>query len=150
MSQNNRFYKIFFWMKTRCEDKNNPWYRLYWAKWIRVEWDRFEDFYDDMYISYIDHITKFWEKDTTIDRIDNKWNYCKGNCRWATRKEQQANKEQSLRPIYKWKQYETLKQLTEEKWVPYKRTLERMWAWFNIEDAIDAPHWAKFSDYINK
>ena len=36
---------------------------------------------------------KCWEKDTTIDRIDWNWNYCKENCRWATYKEQYLNQE---------------------------------------------------------
>ena len=34
----------------------------------------------------------------TLDRIDNDRGYCKDNCRWATRKEQQSNRRNTRRP----------------------------------------------------
>ena len=45
-----------------------------------------------MYVSYLQHLQIFSEKETTIDRIDNNKNYCKENCRWVTKAEQQKNK----------------------------------------------------------
>jgi hypothetical protein len=45
-----------------------------------------------MYKSYQDHVCKYGEVNTTIDRIDGKKGYSKGNCRWATCQQQAINR----------------------------------------------------------
>ena len=60
-----------------------------------------------MYDSYIEHINKFWEDNTSIDRINWDWNYCKENCRRATCKEQSNNTKNTLRINIDWKVYMT-------------------------------------------
>ena len=62
-------------------------------------WNSFEEFKNDMYESYLAHVKEYWEKDTTIDRIDPNKDYCKENCRWATIKEQAINKKSALQLI---------------------------------------------------
>lgn len=89
---NTRIYKIFRWMRARCNNPHTEKYKHYWGRWIKCLWDRFEDFYKDMGESYNAHVKEYGEKNTTIDRIDVNWNYCKENCRWATWKEQELNK----------------------------------------------------------
>ena len=86
------FYRKWDEMKNRCYQKSNPSYDKYWWRWIVVEWETFDDFKKDMYESYLEHIEKYWRKQTTLDRIDSDWNYCKENCRWATYSEQNANR----------------------------------------------------------
>ena len=44
-----------------------------------------------MGIAYLQHIKDFGEKQTVIDRINNKGNYSKANCRWVTPSENNLN-----------------------------------------------------------
>ena len=87
-----RLHSIWKWMKNRCYCKTWWCYDKYWWVWIWINWKSFDDFKKDMFDSYKKHVKEYWEKDTTIDRIDVKWNYCKENCKWATIKEQWFNK----------------------------------------------------------
>lgn len=108
----SRFYNTYRNMKLRTTYKKHPQYKDYGWRWIKVEWDSFEQFKEDMYASYLSHEEIHWTKDTTIDRRDNDWNYCKNNCRWATMKEQ--NRNCSNNRVYKWK---CVSQWCEELWL---------------------------------
>jgi hypothetical protein len=68
----------------------------YGGRGIKCLWKSFEEFRDDMFQSYIKHVSEFGEKNTTIDRIDVNGNYCKENCRWITKTEQTMNKTNTL------------------------------------------------------
>lgn len=88
-----RFYKIWCSIKYRCLNEKSYKYYLYGGRGITVcdRWLKFENFKEDMYSSYLAHVEKYGEKNTSIDRIDVNGNYEPNNCRWATNSEQQAN-----------------------------------------------------------
>ena len=100
-----RFYKIWWWIVWRCKQKWHSSFKNYWWRWIKCERWCFEDFKNDMYESYLKHCELYWEKNTSIDRINNDWNYCKENCRWATNKEQDYNKRINIYTTIDWKKY---------------------------------------------
>jgi hypothetical protein len=78
-------YSSWTAMRTRCRDKNDPYY---FGIKVCKRWHSFENFLADM-----------GERppNTTLDRKDNRKGYYKSNCRWATRSEQQRNRRQQPR-----------------------------------------------------
>lgn len=100
LSKNHRTHGLsktkFFWTWShilyRCNNPKDKRYSQYGGRGIKCLWKSFEEFRDDMYESYLKHLKKFGGgQQTTIDRINVNGNYCKGNCRWATNKEQCRN-----------------------------------------------------------
>lgn len=76
----------------RCNNPKSKDYKYYWWRWIKCEWKSFDEFYKDMWDSFREWLT--------IDRIDTNWNYCKSNCRRATRAEQAHNTRQTTKSRY--------------------------------------------------
>lgn len=139
MSQKNRFYKIYDGILSRCNNEKATGYYRYWARGIRCEWESFEDFRVDMYESYLDHVARYGEKNTSIDRIDNEGNYCKDNCRWATTKEQSRHKCSTMNIEYDSKRFTSLKDLSEYTWVEYELLKSRLLRWWELSRAIEKP-----------
>jgi len=79
-------------MLRRCDNPNNPEYKNYGARGIRVcrRWYKFENFLADMGEKPAAHLT--------IERVNNNKGYVKSNCTWATRSEQALNKRPRYNP----------------------------------------------------
>ncbi len=85
-----RFYTIYRGIRERCEYPQAHNYNWYGGKGIKCMWRTFAEFKRDMYKSYLEHIRLFGAKNTTINRLDPDYHYCKENCEWATWQEQLA------------------------------------------------------------
>lgn len=119
-----KIYYVYNELYKRCNNLNHTRYKDYGWRWIKCEWNTFDQFYKDMWDDY-----KEW---LSIERIDNNWNYCKNNCRWATMKEQARNTRQNIK--YEWK---CLKEWSEMLWLKYTTLYMRIKRGTKIEDIIN-------------
>lgn len=78
-------YISWYGMIQRCTNSNNKDYKYYGGRGISVcaSWKTFLGFFTDMGVR---------PKGKTIDRIESDGNYEPDNCRWATYRQQSANR----------------------------------------------------------
>ena len=86
-NNSSRVYSIWCNMRQRSENPNHPRYPRYGGRGITVceDWHYFLQFREWAF-------SNGYEDTLSIDRIDNNAGYTPSNCRWATQKEQSANK----------------------------------------------------------
>ena len=81
-------YRTYQNMKQRCNNKKSINYKYYGGRGICCEFHTFESFYDE--------VGKAPSLEHSIDRVDNNGHYTVGNCRWATKTEQQLNRRNNI------------------------------------------------------
>jgi len=83
-----RLYVIWNNIRLRCNNPSQRAYKYYGGKGITYpdHWNTFEGFYADMGESYSDGMT--------IDRLDNKEDYSRENCRWVPLEENVSKEKQ--------------------------------------------------------
>lgn len=90
---NTRLYRLWLGIKKRCYNKNQPEYKNYGAKGIKMcdEWKNdFISFCSWSYEHGFDEKLSRWE--CSIDRIDTLKDYSPQNCRWVDIHKQANNK----------------------------------------------------------
>lgn len=80
-------YTCWAQAKSRCNNPNNPAYRNYGGRGIRMS-----DEWSDSFPAFLEDMGRRPSAAHTIGRINNDLGYCKENCRWETRQEQAYNK----------------------------------------------------------
>lgn len=88
----SRGYGQYSSAKSRCENVNNEKYHVYGARGIKFKFKNYSEFLSVMGNAPVG---------MTLDRIDTDGDYEPSNCRWATQKEQQNNRNNNLRIEYK-------------------------------------------------
>lgn len=122
-------YKAWKAMRARCNNPDNPYYKNYGARGIKIceEWNDFENFIRDIGLRpSIKH---------SLDRIDNNKNYSPSNCAWRTRKEQCRNR-RSNKTITMNNTEMTLAEIAEKYNLKYSTFLERIRRGWDINNAI--------------
>lgn len=86
LHKHHPFYLAWANMKTRCDNVKSTQYKWYGGRGITYEqrWKVFQNFYDDMWSSWVRHLT--------LDRRENNEDYSKDNCRWANHEAQANNR----------------------------------------------------------
>lgn len=118
-------YVVWERMRSRCNNPKDKRYSAYGGRGIKVcvEWDDFSVFLSDMGTRPKGH---------TLERIDNNLGYCKQNCRWATRQEQNNNTSRSLHIEFEGTLL-TLRQWAEKLELPYRSL------WYRYSKGVRPP-----------
>lgn len=93
-------YRSWQMMKNRCLNPKTPDFKHYGAKGITItrKWLTYEGFLADMGER---------PEGMTLDRRDNSKNYCRSNCRWASRSTQARNRDYTLNIVHEGRTYKS-------------------------------------------
>lgn len=130
-----RFYKRWAGMKSRCGHKTRLAYtNISYCK----RWEKYLNFKEDMFESYNNHAKQFGIRNTTLDRIDSSGNYEPKNCKWATYKEQENNRNVSYMLNYRGKT-QNLTDWAKELTLNEKTLRSRIWRGWRGNKILEVP-----------
>lgn len=92
--RNERLYHIYYGIKSRCYNPNNPKYNIYGGRGI-IMCDQWLNDYETFKEWSYSHGYKE-NSNLSIDRIDSNENYCPENCQWITLSENSAKANRGL------------------------------------------------------
>ena len=115
-----RLYTIWKGMRERCNNPKSSGAKNYHDRGIRItpEWDDFSRFRKWA-------LASGYAAGLTIDRIDVRKGYCPSNCRWASRKEQSANRRNTITVVEGGRRVR-LSELSERTGISYGTLYDRM------------------------
>lgn len=127
-------YTIWSCMKNRCYSPQHQNYKIYNGKGITIcdEWK------NDFMSFYYWAINNGYQKGLSIDRIDNKGNYCPQNCRWTTKEQQMRNKTNNKMIKYK-NQIKCLAEWCDILNLKYETIQSRFNRGWSIEKTFETP-----------
>lgn len=125
-------YKVWQSMRRRCLSKYSKAWPDYGGRGITIcpEWDDYKTFERDMSPR---------PAGTSIERIDNDGNYEPGNCRWATRVEQQRNHRRTRYVKIQGRTYKAV-ELAEVSGLKTDTIVDRAARGFTYAQVIAPPH----------
>lgn len=133
-----RFYHRFQHIRQRCTNPKNASFKNYGAMGVKFLWTSFEDFKNDMWESFQDHINKHGEKNTSIDRINNEGHYGSDNCKWSTMREQRRNSSQNKMFEFNGEKL-CLIEIAEKVNMNYRVLVKRIYAGWSLTRALKRP-----------
>jgi hypothetical protein len=135
---NQRLRNIWGGMKARCNIENNPAYKNYGGKGVKVDeqWQKhFLYFYDWA-------IENGYQDDLTIERIDVNGNYEPSNCKWIPKGKQAHNTTQNVNITHNGKTM-CLEEWARETGVSSKVIKFRLSSGLSFEKAISKKKWRR-------
>lgn len=126
-------FRAWLAMLARCFDPKNDAWDSYGGRGITVceEWK-------NSYPAFFNDMGNAPSPDYSLDRIDVNGNYCKENCRWATRETQCNNKRNNRMITHKGKT-QTMSQWAREVGLSNVVLSDRLGRGWTVEEALETP-----------
>lgn len=131
LSNRHPLYGVWKQIKQRCYNENHHAYKDYGGRGIKMcdDWMVFEKFFHWC-------INNGWEKNKTIDRIDNNKGYNPNNCRLVTMLEQNRNKRNNKSIEYNGRKWNSLSEFCKDYKLPYAKVQQQLYRGWDLEKVL--------------